>query len=99
MAAVGRLGKEVACDTDVTRGDTAEVFQPTEHALDRVLLPIEIRREAGPPPAVHLWRDVRCSPLACDLVADGVAVIGLVLVQNVSRDESIREVKKTFGLS
>jgi hypothetical protein len=59
--------------------------------IDGVSLTLEIRREAALPPTVRLRRDVRCSTFAFDLVANGIAVIALVAVQNVGRYQPIEQ--------
>lgn len=63
-------------------GDTAEVLEPPEHALDGVAVAVEERREAVLPTPIGLRRDVGHPPFALDLVTDRVAVIALVTVQD-----------------
>lgn len=66
----------------VSCGDSPEVLEAPEHALDGVAVAVEIGREAILPAAVDLGRDVGSSALALDLATDGVAVIPLVAMQD-----------------
>jgi hypothetical protein len=66
----------------VSCGDSAEVLEAPEHALDGVAAAVEIGREAILPAAIGLGRDVGCGALALDLATDGIAVIPLVAVQD-----------------
>ena len=75
----------------VSSGDSSEVLEAAEHALDGVTVAVEIRREAILPAAVGLGRDVGCSALAFDLAADCVAVIPLVAVQDHSRGHLVEQ--------
>ena len=42
----------------VTGGDTANILQPVEHALDGITVAVRVGREAAPPTALNLGRDV-----------------------------------------
>lgn len=75
----------------VSCGDSAEVLEAPEHALDGVAIAVEIGREAVLPTAVDLGRDVRRGALALDLATDGIAVIPLVAVQDVGGGELIEQ--------
>ena len=55
-----------------------------EHALDGVAVAIEERREAVLPFAIGLGRNVRHRAASFDLPTDGVGVITLVAVQDVT---------------
>ncbi len=69
---------EVAGEPVVARRNSAEVFEPPEHPLDRVAVPIEVGREAVLPDPVGFWRDVWSGTRGFDLPAHGVGVIALV---------------------
>lgn len=69
-------------ETVVAGGDSAEVLETSEHALDGVAVAIEDWREAVLPAPVGLGWDVRRRSFALDLAADGVAVIALVATQD-----------------
>ena len=66
----------------VSGGDASEVFDPSEHALDGVAVPVKAGREAVLPASVGLGRDVGRRASGFDLSADGVAVVALVPVQD-----------------
>lgn len=68
----------------VSCGDSAEVLEALEHALDGVAIALEPREEAVFPSPVGLGRDVRRGALAPDLATDGIAVIPLVAMQDFS---------------
>ncbi len=65
-------------ETVVSCGDSAEVFEAPEHALDGIAIAIKVRREAVLPSPVSFGRDVPRGTLALDLATDGIAVILLV---------------------
>ena len=71
-------------ETVVSGGDSAEVLEAAEHALDGIAFSVERGRKAGLPPAVGLGRDVRCGALGFDLSTHGVAVIGFVAQKEVA---------------
>jgi hypothetical protein len=66
----------------VSCGDSSEVLEAPEHALDGVTVAVEIGREAILPAAVGFGRDVGCGTLALDLATDSVAVIPLITMQD-----------------
>src|ERR1700733_15093675 len=66
----------------VSCGDSAEVLEAPEHALDSVAIAIEVRGKAVLPSSVGLGRDVRRGALALDLATNGVAVVPLVAMQD-----------------
>jgi hypothetical protein len=61
----------------VAHGDAAEVLEASEHALDRVAIPVEAGREAVLPTSIGLRRDVGRGTFALDLAAYGVRVVAL----------------------
>lgn len=67
------------------------MLEVAEEALDLVALALEGLREAGPPFAVGLGRDVGHRALGFDQVADGVAVIGLVAEDYGARFEPVEQ--------
>lgn len=67
----------------VTSRKSAEVFEPPEHPLDRVPVPIEVRREAVLPDPVGFWRDVWSGTGGFDLPAHGIGVIALVPMHQI----------------
>ena len=69
-------------ETVVSCGNSSEVLEAPEHALDGVAVAVEIGREAIPPATVDLGWDVGCGALALDLATDGIAVIALVAMQD-----------------
>ena len=71
------------CGQPVVSGsDTAEILDPSEHALDGVAVAIEDRREAVFPAPVGLGRDVRRRSHGLDLLTDGIAVVALIAMQD-----------------
>ena len=75
----------------VSRGDPAEILDPSEHALDGVTVTVEGRREAVLPAAIGFGRNVRGGALALDLAADGVGIVALVAEQDRGRGHLIEE--------
>ena len=69
------------------------MLELAEEAFDLIALAVERLREAGPPLAVGLGRDVGNSALALDQVADGVAVISLVAQYDGARFEPVEQVQ------
>lgn len=69
-------------ETIVSGGDSAEVLETPEHALDGIATAVEVRGEAVLPAAVGLGRDVGRGALALDLATDGITVISLVAMQD-----------------
>ena len=70
--------EEVGGELVVTGGDTAEVLQLGEEALDEVTLAVEPPAEAGFPAPVALGRDVGRCAVFLDQLSDAVGIIGLV---------------------
>lgn len=79
------------CEAVVSCGDSAEVFEAAEHALNGVAITVEIWREAFFLAAVGLERDVGCSALAFDLAADSIAVVALVTMQDLGGRQLIEQ--------
>ena len=71
----------------VACGDAPTVLEAAEHALDGVSALVEGAAEAGFPAAVGLWRDVGDRALRLDQVADAVAVIGAVGMDDAARGQ------------
>ena len=67
----------------VSGGDSAEVLETAEHALDGIALPVENGRKAVLPTAVGFGRNVRRGALAFDLSTNGIAVIAFVAMKDV----------------
>src|SRR5215213_11441886 len=78
-------GREVVGGEPIVAGrDTPEVFEATEHALDRIAASVESRREAILPAPVGFGRDVGHRTGGLDLATNGVAVVALVGVQDAA---------------
>jgi hypothetical protein len=75
----------------VSCGNSSEVLEAPEHALDGVAVAVEIGREAILPATVDLGRDVGCGALALDLATDGIAVIALVAMQDFGGGHSVEQ--------
>lgn len=67
----------------VSGGDSAEVLEAAEHALDGIALAVEDGRKAVFPTPVGFGRNVRCGAFAFDLSTDGIAVIAFVAMKDV----------------
>src|SRR5438477_2596370 len=70
------------CEPVVAGCDATKVLEASEHALDRIAVTIEPRREAVLPTSIGFRWDVGDHALALDLLADSVAVVALVAVQD-----------------
>ena len=71
-------GEEVGGELVLSGGDTTEVLQLGEEALNQVTLVVEMLAEAGFPTPVALRRDVGRSALFLDQRPDAVSVIGFI---------------------
>ena len=91
-------GEEVVGELVVAGGDASEVLELAKEALDLVALSVECLREAGPPLAVGLGRDVGDRALALDQVADGVAVVSLVAEHDGARCEAVEQRQRGGGV-
>ena len=78
-------------ETIVSCGNSSEVLEAPEHALDGVAVAVEIGREAILPATVDLGRDVGCGALALDLATDGIAVISLVTMRDFGGGHSVEQ--------
>ena len=78
------VAEEVGGKFVVAGGDATAVFQAAEHALDGVSAFVEDLAEAAFPTTVTLGRDVGDRALLLNQVADAVAVIGAVGVNDAS---------------
>ena len=67
----------------VSSGDSAEVLEAAEHALDGIALPIEDGRKAVLPTTVGFRWNVWRGALAFDLSTDSIAVIVFVAMKDV----------------
>ena len=82
---------EVSGEPVVACGDPAEVFEPAEHSLDRVLVPIQVRREAILPDPVGLRRDIRCGSRGFYFPAHGIGVVAFVPMHQFGRGDLIEQ--------
>lgn len=78
-------------ETVISSGDPAEVLDPSKHALDGVTLAVERGREAVFPAPADLRWNVRGGAHALDLVADRIAVVALVAMQDVGGVQLIEQ--------
>ncbi len=78
-------------ETVISSGDSAEVLEAAEHALDGIALAVEDGREAVLPAPVGFGWDVRRGPFAFDLSTDGIAVIGFVAMQDIGFRHQLQE--------
>jgi hypothetical protein len=72
------VAEEVGGELVVARGEASAVFEAAEHALDGVAALVEGLAEAAFPDAVALGRDVGDGTLILNDIADAVAVVGAV---------------------
>lgn len=75
----------------VAGGDSAEVLDAPEHALDGVAFAIEGGREAVFPAPVDLGRDVRRGAQVLDFASNGIAVVALVATQDRGRGHLVEQ--------
>ena len=76
------VAEEVGGEFVVASGEAAAVLEAAEHSLDRVAAFVECFSEAAFPAPVALGRDVGDRALLFDQVADAVAFIGAVSVDD-----------------
>jgi len=74
----GDCGEEVSRELVVARGDTSEVLELVEEALDEVALSVELGRDRALPISVALCRDVRTRAVRRDHLHDGFGVVAAV---------------------
>ena len=78
------IAEEVGGELVVAGGEASAVLEATEHALDGVTALVEGFAEAAFPGAIALGRDVGNGALLLDDVADAVAVVSAVGVDDAS---------------
>ena len=78
------VSEEVGGELVVAGCEASAVLEAAEHALDGVAALVEGFAEAAFPAPVALGRDVGDSPLLFDQIADAVAVIGAVPVDDAA---------------
>lgn len=78
------VAEEVVRELVVACGEPSAVLEAAEHALDGVAALVEGFAEAAFPAPVGLGRDVGNRTLFLDQVADAVAVVGAVGVDNAA---------------
>lgn len=81
----------------VACGDTPEVLEAAEHALDRVAVTVEDRRETVFPAPVGPRRDVGHRAVLLDLPANGVAVVALVAMQDDASGRHLLQQDRSGG--
>ena len=84
-------GKEVGGEFVVSSGDTAEVLQLGEEALDEVALAVETLAEARFPFPIGFGRNVGRGSLLLDQCADAVGIVSLVGQHDRVRAEMIEQ--------
>ena len=67
----------------VSGGNSAEVLETAEHALDGIALAVEDGRKAALPTPVGFGRNVWRGAFGLDLSTDGIAVIAFVAMKDV----------------
>ena len=72
-------------ETIIPGCDSAEIFEPTEHALDGVSVAVKVGREAVFPNPVRFGWNVRSGALGFDLPANGIGVIAFVAMEQFGR--------------
>ncbi len=85
------VAEEVSSELVVAGGEAAAVFQAAEHALDGVAALVEGLAEAAFPAAVGFGRDVGDCALLFDNIADTVAVIGAVGVNDAAYRQACQQ--------
>ena len=78
------IAEEVGGEFVVAGGEAAAVFESAEHALDGVAAFVEGLAEAAFPAPVALGQDVGDRALLLDQLADAIAVIGAVGVDDAA---------------
>ena len=92
------VAEEVGSEPVVAGGDTTAVLKAAEHALDGVAAPVEAAAEAAFPEPIGLWRDVGDSALILDQVADAVAVIGAIGMDDAARRQACQQMLGRFAV-
>ena len=86
------VAEEIGGEFVVSGGEAAAVFEAAEHALDGVAPFVEGFAEAAFPAAVAFGRDVGDRTLFLDQVADAVAVIGAVGMDDAAPRQGVQQV-------
>lgn len=84
--------EEVGGEFVVAGGEASAVLEAAEHALDGIATLVEGFAEAAFPAAVALGRDVGDRALILDQIADAVAVIGAVGVDDAAPGQGVEQV-------
>ena len=82
------VAEEVGCEFVVSGCQAAAVFEAAEHALYGIAGFVEAPAEAAFPDPVGFWRDVRDGALLLDQVADAVAVVSAVGMDDAVRRQT-----------
>jgi hypothetical protein len=90
-------GKEVPGELVIAGGDSSEVFELVEEALDEVALPVDRGIDRALDLAVPLGRDVRVGAMGGDEIDDGTRVVAAVGDGVLGRGE-IGEQRRHGGL-
>ena len=85
------VAEEVSGELVVAGGEASAVFEAAEHALDGVAALVECFAEAAFPDPIALGRDVGDRALILDQVADAVAVVGAVGVNDAAPGQSVQQ--------
>jgi len=82
----------------VARGYAAEVIEPSEHTLDGIAFPVQVRRETRPPAPIAFRRDIGHDAALSELPADRIAVISLVRMQDVCGRQVVEKYLSAFAI-
>ena len=85
------VAEEVGGEFVVAGGEASAVFQAAEHAFDGVAALVEGLAEAALPDAIALGWDVGDRALVLDQIADAVAVVGAVGVDDAAPGQSVQQ--------
>ena len=85
------VAEEVVGEFVVAGGEASAVFQAAEHAFDGVAALVEGLAEAALPDAIALGWDVGDRALVLDQIADAVAVVGAVGVDDAAPGQSVQQ--------
>jgi len=78
------VAEEVGGEFVVAGGEASAVLEPAEHAFNGVAALVERFAEAAFPAAVALGRNVGDRALSLDQIADAVAVVGAISVDDTA---------------
>ena len=85
------FSEEVGGELVVAGGEATAVLETAQHALDSVAAPVVAFAEAAFPASVALGRDVGDRALLLDQIADAVAVIGPVGMDDAARRQPVQQ--------